>query len=592
MNQFIKQTFASLIGSLAALLLLFGLGASGFVLLFITLLSQDIKPKVEDKSVLVFDLSAQITDRQTAGNLTNIIGNQSDKVVCLRQVLEAIDKAAKDQRIVAILLAGGLEKNINGYATLTEVRNALSKFSATGKKIIAYNVDWSEQDYYLASVADQIVINPMGDLEINGFGTEQLFLTGALEKYGVGVQVIRAGKYKAAVEPFTRKNLSPESRNQTQELLSDLWSNFKVVVGTKRKLTPQKIQNITDKEGIIEPKKAQELGLVDRSGYFDEVITELKEITGNKKEDKYFKKINLPEYIAASSDRKNYRDKIALVYAEGTIVNGEGSDNSVGSETLVKELRKIRYDKDTKAVVLRINSPGGSATASEIILRELQLISKEKPVIVSMGNVAASGGYWIATAAEKIFAQKTTITGSIGVFGLFFNVNKIAKDNGLSWDVVKTGRYADINSSYRPKNPAEIANYQKDVDKIYDLFIQKVAKSRKLSEKKVLAIAQGRVWSGEDGKKIGLVDEIGGIEDAIEYAAKKAKLGKKWQIEEYPQPSTIGEKILGKVTENELKQDNLLTRELVKIKDNLSLLQTLNDPKGIYIILPFDLTPD
>jgi protease-4 len=592
MNQFIKQTFASLIGSLAALLLLFGLGASGFVLLFITLLSQDIKPKVEDKSVLVFDLSAQITDRQSAISLRNIIGNQSDKVICLRQVLEAIDKAAKDQRIVGILLAGGSGKQVSGYATLTEVRNALSKFSAAGKKIIAYNVNWSEGNYYLASIADKIVVNPMGDLVINGFGTEQLFLTGALEKYGVGVQVIRAGKYKAAVEPFTRKNLSPESRNQTQELLSDLWGNFKVVVGAKRKLTPQKIQNVTDQQGMMDPKTAKELGLVDQLGYFDEIITELKEITGKKKDDEYFTKINLKEYINASSDRRKYSDKIAIVYAEGTIVNGEGNTNSVGSETLVKDLRKIRYDKDTKAVVLRINSPGGSATASEIILRELQLISKEKPVIVSMGNVAASGGYWIATAAEKIFAQKTTITGSIGVFGLFFNFNKIAKDNGLSWDVVKTGRYADINSSYRPKSPAEIANYQKYVDQTYDLFIQKVAKSRKLSEGKVMAIAQGRVWSGEDAKKIGLVDEIGGIEDAIEYAAKKAKLSKKWQIKEYPEESTIGEKILGKVTETELKQDDLLTRELVKIKDKLSLLQTLNDPRGIYIILPFDLIPD
>jgi protease-4 len=590
MNQFIKQTFASLIGSLAALLILLTLGASSFVLFFIALLSQDSRPKVENKSVLVFDLSAPIKDRQLGGNLRAII--ESENVIPLRQAIEGIEKATQDQRIVAILLEGGTGENLNGYATLTEVRDALKKFKDAGKKIIAYNIDWSEQDYYLGSLADKIVINPMGDVELNGFGSQELFLAGALEKYGIGVQVIRVGKYKAAVEPFTRKNLSPESRNQTQKLLSDIWSNYRIVTANPRKLTPEKIQNIADREGIIDPATAKKLGLVDQVAHFDEVIAQLKEITGKKKEDKYFTDIKLKEYIDATKDSKNYRDKIALVYAEGTIVNGESKTGSVGGDTLVKQLRKIRSDKDTKAVVLRINSPGGSATASELILRELQLISKEKPVIVSMGNIAASGGYWIATAADKIFAQKATITGSIGVFGLLFNFDKIAKDNGLSWDVVKTGRYADINSSYRPKSQEEIQIYQKSVDRIYDLFIQKVAKSRKLSEEQVRAIAQGRVWSGEEAKKIGLVDEIGGIKAAMDHAAKRAKLGDKWQIEEYPQGSSFGDKLLGKVTETEIDQGDLLSRELLKIKDTLTLFQTFNDPRGVYAIFPFDITLD
>ncbi|NEP12958.1 MAG: signal peptide peptidase SppA [Symploca sp. SIO2C1] len=601
MREFLKQTFASLVGSLTSLILFFSLGAGGLIFLLIAVASRDTGPQVKDKSVLVFDLSLNITDTEPTLGTNEAIGralsNEEDTSITLRTVLDTLDKAAKDKRIVALYLNGSKDDagSSTGFATLKEVRKALERFQAAGKQIITYDVDLGEKEYYLSSIADKVFLNPIGTIEIDGFSSQQQFLKGALEKFGIGVQVVRVGKYKSAVEPFLVEQLSPESKEQTRALLWALWGEFLSTVGKSRELTPKQLQGIADSQGVLLATEALERGLVDQVAYFDEVVDELKELTGNSKEDKSFQQIKLTTYADVDSPniKKSYSEnKIALVYAEGSIVGGQGGSQQIGSESLSKELRKLRLDKDVKAVVLRINSPGGSATASEIIQREVVLTSEQKPIIISMGDVAASGGYWIATYGDRIFAEPTTITGSIGVFGLLLNIQEIANQNGITWDVVKTSRFADSQTITRPKTEQELAIYQKFVDQIYNQFLDKVAESRKIPRQKVEEIAQGRVWSGVDAKKLGLVDEIGGIDQAIEYAAKQAELGDDWQLQEYQEVPSLEEKILKKLTSEadvqNLKLPAPLTTELLKLQKELEMLTTINDPRGVYARLPFN----
>jgi protease-4 len=600
MRQFLKQTVASMLGSLAGLILFFSLGTGGLILLVIAAASRDTGPQVKNRSVLVFDLSLNITDSNPTSSTSEALGEaiSGDETtsITLRTVLKALENARQDKRIVALYLDGSRTSagNRTGLATLKEVREALERFRSAGKKIIAYNVDLGKQAYYLSSVADTVILNPMGTVEINGFSSQQLFYTGALEKFGIGVQVIRVGKYKSAVEPFVLKKLSQENRQQTQALLSDLWGEFVTTVGKSRKITPGQLQAIADYQGQFTASEARTRRLVDKVAYLDEVVADLKQLTGSSEEDKSFRQIRLNTYAKVEDKdfkKRTSKNKIALVYAEGEIVHGQGSGQQVGGDRLARQLRQLRQDEDIKAVVLRINSPGGSVTASEEIQREVRLSRDKKPVIVSMGDYAASGGYWIATGANHIFAEPNTITGSIGVFGLQFNVQKLANNNGLTWDVVKTGRYADRATISRPKTPQELAIAQKSVNQIYDQFLNKVAESRKLPKQKVAQIAQGRVWSGQDAKALGLVDEIGGIDDAIEYAAQQAKLGENWELEEYPKLRSLEQRILETLT-NEAsartqKVPDPLTAEFLKIQADLAILQSMNDPRGIYARLPF-----
>ena len=600
MGQFLKQTFASAIGSLAGLFLFCAVGTSSLFFLFFLATSQQKQPQVKEKSILTFDLSTEITDSQSPVNFAQAISSDSNNSITLRKVLNALEKAAEDERVVGIFLDGRKGVGSSGYATLAEVRTALERFQAKGKKIIAYDVNWSEREYYLASIADEVILNPMGIMEINGLSSQQMFFQGALEKYGIGVQVIRVGNYKSAVEPYTRKNLSAENRQQTQALLTDLWGRFLFTVGESRQLSPKKLQTIADEKGFVRPKYALKAGLIDEIAYFDKAIASLKELTGQKTdtENESVRQIALNAYAntnneADSSSETPFEHKIAVVYAEGSIVGGKGSIQEIGSDRFAKEFRQLREDDSVKAVVLRVNSPGGSATASEVILREILLTRKHKPVIVSMGNIAASGGYWISAGADRIFAEENTITGSIGVFGLLTNIQEIGNNHGVTWDVVKTGRFADINSNVRPKTEEELAIYQKSVTNIYNLFLNKVARYRNLSRQKVDEIAQGRIWSGKEAHKLGLVDQIGGLEDAIAYAAATAKLGKNWQLEEYPQQRSFEVEILDKLmnikTLTATDTVDPVTLEFLKLKSDLTIFQSLNDPQGIYARLPFNL---
>lgn len=599
MRDFLKQTLATLL----ALFIFLGVSVGGLLLLLISLsmlAARDSTPTVRDKSVLVFDLAQTITDAPASAStrdvLNDAIAGGRPNTVSLRSVLNSIDEAARDNRIVGIYLKGG-SGSTTGYATLREVREALERFKSSGKKIFAYDVDWQEREYYLASIADTIAVNPIGGLEVNGLSSEGLFFARALQRFGIGVQVTRVGKYKSAVEPFLQNRRSAADREQTRKLLGDIWTDFLSTTSKARNIPTKQLQAIADRSGQLEPDEAVKEKLVDRIAYSDEMIAELKKLTGEDEETQSFRQISLRTYSRVAEDKadsKTSRNQIAILYAEGEIVNGQGAVGQIGGDRLARQLRDLRLDDEVKAVVLRVNSPGGSATASDIIQREVILTNQKKPVIVSMGNVAASGGYWISTYASQIFAEPTTITGSIGVFGRLINVQQVANQNGITWDVVKTGRFADSQTVSRPKTPEELKIIQASVDRIYDQFIKKVSDSRKLQRSRVAEIAQGRVWSGTQAKSIGLVDELGGLEDAIRAAVNQANLGEDWRIEEYPKSRSFEERLIETLTgamvrESEPQIDPLST-EMKKLQTELESLKAMNDPKDVYLRLPFDLS--
>jgi protease-4 len=601
MGQFFKQTFASCLGTLLGLLVFSSLGVGGLAFLLLSFLISSDSSSVKEKSVLVFNLATNISDAPPSSSLADSLTSESRITLNLRQVIAAIEKAALDDSIVGLLLYGRGTVGEYGYATLTEVRQALAKFRQSGKKIIAYDMEWTEKEYYLASVAEKVIINPVGRMEINGLSSQQTFFADALEKYGVGVQVVKVGSFKGAVEPYTRQDLSVQNRQQLQTLLDTIWSNYSATVAKSRNLTPQQVQTISDTQGILEATTAKKAGFVDEVAHLDRVIALAKDLTGEAKNKTNqeetsgsFSQISLANYASSLDDEGgDSSDQIAIVYAEGTIVDGQGDRGEIGGDKLAKELRKLQGKEEVKAVVLRINSPGGSATASEVILREIKRLDAKKLVIISMGDVAASGGYWIAMGGQRIFADNDTITGSIGVFGLLLNIQKIANNNGIDWDTVKTGQLADLSTITRPKNPQELEIYQAAVNRFYDLFIETVAKGRKLSPDKVRTVAQGRVWTGKDAVKIGLVDQIGGLEAAVQYAAKTAKLGDDWSLKEYPRSQSWQEELFSNLLQTYLppltKNNHPLTQEWQNFQQELLKLPTFNDPHSVYAKLLFNL---
>ncbi|MDE5092568.1 MAG: signal peptide peptidase SppA [Trichodesmium sp. St18_bin3_1_1] len=608
MKDFFKYTFASLIGSILGITLIIGVGFGGLIFFVVSIASQtkDLGPQVEDKSILVFDLATSITDSRpissTGEALQEALSSDQATTITLRKAINTLNAAAKDKKIIGIYIKGSNAPGVTGLANLQEIRQALQRFRETGKTIIAYDMDWTEREYYLSSVADEIAINPLGVLEFNGLSSETMFLSGALDKFGIGVQVTKVGKYKSATEPFLQEKMSPENRQQTLQLLQDIWGQYLQTVATSRKSTTEQLQAIADNQGILMANNALQSKLVDRVVYYDEVLKKLKELTGIEEDDKSFTQISLNNYskvpIVAKTLSKNIKsnNKIAVVYAQGEVVNGSGTSRQIGGDRLAKKLRQLRLDDKVKAVVLRVNSPGGSASASEVISREVKLMSEEKPVIVSMGNIAASGGYWISMNADRIVAEVNTITGSIGVFGVLFNIQEIANQNGITWDVVKIGKFADLNTTSRPKTEDELVLIQKMVDSIYERFIKNVATARNLAPEKVEEIAQGRVWSGANAQKLGLVDEIGGIETAIKVAAEKAELGDSWKIEEYPKSRSLEQQIFRSLSGMEVDIPTIpldpLATEFKKLQEELASLRAMNDPYGVYTRLPFNLRID
>lgn len=612
MRDFFKTAAASAVGTLVglfSLLLLLGIGAFGLVGLLVASSGSETEIELENDSVLVFDLSTDIVDGavNSSGALFESTFYGGTRSVSLYDALAAIKAAAEDEQISGIYIKG---YSTEGLATLKEVRQALSEFKESGKPIWAYNTDFDERAYYISSVADNLVLAPVGTMEIDGFKSETQFLANALDKFGVGVQVVHVGKYKSAIEPFTRSASSPEAKQQTQVLIGELWQDFSKTVSSDRKITPEQLQTLADNVALVEADEALSSGLVDRLGFYGDVLAELKKLSGVEEdtdetaaadklgnEEDAFPQTALADYAQRVADRRDQNwaaadDTVAIVYAEGDIVVGEDVvPGSITSEGLASTLRAMRRDDDIKAVVLRVNSPGGSATASEVIADEAKRLAAEKPLIVSMGDYAASGGYMISAPGAKIVASANTITGSIGVYGLLLNFQEIANENGITWDVVKTAKFADMQTTARPQSEAELEIQQGYVDTLYDRFTTIVAEGRNLSKERVGQVAQGRVWTGEDAIKANLVDEIGGLEDAIELAATTAEI-EDFQVKEYPRLPSFEEQFFNSVfgagiTAQLPWNKDPLTDELLKLRKEFSLLETLNDPNSVYMRLPF-----
>jgi len=604
-----KNFFTSMLGALVALII-FTVGAMVLMLGFVAAMaalgsSEAARPTLSRGSYLVFDLSTNISDAPPRIDFNFL--SDSTGTVQLRSLTHALRAAAKDDRIAGVFITGDLSPAAfgSGYAALKEVRDALAAVKTAGKPVTAYITHATTKTYYLASVASELAMDPYGMILMPGLASQPMFFAGAFEKYGINVQVTRVGKYKSAVEPFTRTAMSPENREEVQKLLGDIWSEILTDIAPSRNVTPEKLQATVDAEGLIRAETAKASGFIDRIAYRDEIYDALKEKTGRTGAKEAFKQITVTEYAKMVKDiadapkrdggapRGGRGGRIAVVYAEGEIVDGEGEPTEIGSTKFSRELRKIRHDENVKAVVLRVNSPGGSASASEVIQREIRLIKAVKPLVVSMGSYAASGGYWISADSDRIFAEPTTITGSIGVFGLQFDVQKLANNFGVTFDTVKTGKFADALTISRPKTPEEIAVLQRMVDWIYGEFVTKVAEGRKLTRAQVEEIAQGRVWSGTEALRIGLVDELGGLDAAIAFAAEKAELSDNYRLVEYPRHLDLVEAIQEYIGEksHEYVQSTSLTAKIAgRIDQELKLLRTFNDPNGIYARLPMNLS--
>lgn len=597
---------------------------------------------VADGAVLVIDLGRALSDRPAettpATFLDDALSAGRGGAIPLRAATIALKAAADDDRISGILIRGSISADgyASGFAALRELRAAIADFRKSKKPVHAYLVNPDTRDYYVASAASVVTIDPFGSLMMPGLSSEQLFLSGMFEKYGIGVQVSRVGRYKAAVEPFTRTNMSPENRQQVQRYLGDLWSEVRRGVSESRRIDTAALQALVDTQGIILATDAKAARLVDRVAYFDDVLDDLQQLATTSRAASTDKaparvsatdstraadmasllgrpalpQISLSEYapLAVAKARSfGGSQTIAIVYAEGDIVDGEGGDGMIGGDALARELRRVRTDGKVKAVVLRVNSPGGSAIASEQIQRELTLIGRTKPIVVSMGTVAASGGYWIATAATRVFAQPNTITGSIGVFSLVPNIKTLANRNGITFDTVKTGRYADLFTIARPRTDAELAVLQRGTDAVYTAFIARVASARKLTPDSVRVIAEGRVWSGTDAMRIGLVDSIGGLDAALKSAATLAKITGDYDVNEYPRPKSAAEQLTdlldnkpAPVAASIAAAANPGASALLNgrgaaaamardITHEFEVLLRYNDPRGVYARMPFIL---
>lgn len=535
MREFFKYVFATVLGVVISFFLII-LVSILLIVGFVSSIESDKTVPVSDNSVLFMNLDQAIVERTPDDTFANlpIVGGSGEKSIGFNDLIRAVKNAKTDDDIKCIYI--NVSSPNAGYATLTEVRNALLDFRKSGKKIIAYSEVYTQGAYYLASAADKVYLNPEGALEFKGLSSQVMFFKGALDKLGIEAQIIRVGNYKSAVEPFFTDKMSDKNREQVTAYLGGLYQTFLQGISATRKIDVASLHAMADDYKIQKPQDAMDLKLVDGLKYKDQVLDELKSLSGKKPKNN-LSAITINDYARNVVNKKSEsaKDKIAVIYANGDIIGGEGSDTQIGSERISRTIRKARMDSSIKAIVLRVNSPGGSALASDVIWREIILAKKVKPVIASFGDVAASGGYYIGCAADSIFVQPNTITGSIGVFGVIPNFQKLYNEKlGITFDGVKTGKYADIMSTDRPLTPGERLIIQTDVNRVYNGFITRVADGRKKSKSYIDSIAGGRVWVGTDAVRIGLADRTGSFNDAIVAAAKKSKV-KEYKVVEYPE---------------------------------------------------------
>jgi protease-4 len=542
------------------------------------------KPQVAGKSVLALNLSQHFNERKIESPLSAF--SEEGDVPGLFDVIRLIRHAKEDDNISGIFIeANG---NANGFASSNELRNALLDFKTSRKFIIAHGDVMSQQAFFVANVANKVYVNPGGLLEWNGFNVTLPFLKGTLEKLDIKAQVFYAGKFKSATEIFRTDKMTPENRLQTMDFLGDMYSYFLQQSAKARGLDSATLHQLANNASIQTPQDALTSNLIDGVKYDDEVKEEIKKRLGIGKYDK-LNFITINNYNDAVNLRKGGSNRIAVIYAQGTIVDGEGTNENIGGDQFRKIIRKARLDKSVKAIVLRVNSGGGSALASENIWRELQVAKQDgKPVVVSFGDVAASGGYYIACGADSIFASPNTITGSIGVFGVIPDMEDFFKNKlGVTFDGVKTAPYADAGGIHRPLNEAEQKLVQNSIDRTYLQFKQRVAQGRKKDLAYIDSIAQGRVWSGEDAIRIGLVDRVGNLQDAINCAARMAKVSD-YGLKEYPESKSWLDEVLGRkkaepgaVIRQQIGEENYrVYRQLLTIREMTQSVQAR---------LPFEL---
>jgi protease-4 len=539
MLKFLKYVFATIVG----IFLFFFLG---FILLVgvVKSASKEKTVAVESNSVLKLDLNYKISEKSEDNPFAAFDFNtmKSKKATGLYDICETLKAAAKDSKIKGVYMPMGI--NPNGLATIEVLRNQLKEFKKSGKFIYAYGEMANQKSYYLAAVADKIYLNPNGGMEVMGFGREIMYYKGALEKLGVEVQDFHCGAFKSAIEPYLRDKMSEPNRQQLTSIYGEVYSQFLTNIAADRKMDTATLSDIINNLRATLPKEAKELKMIDETAYYDEVETAMKDKVGGAKKDE-LNFISLVKYASSLEDKKMEvsSNHIAVLCADGEIVDGDSKDGQVGSKDFAKAVSKLRKDDKVKAIVLRINSPGGSALASDVMWRELMLAKKDKPLIVSFGDVAASGGYYIACMGDRIFAQPNTITGSIGVFGLIPNAKKLLNDKlGITTDKVAVTKHGAFALGTNPLDEEEKAMVQRSIERTYGEFKQRVAEGRKKDTAYIETIAQGHVYTGTQGLKIGLVDEIGGLDEAIAYAAKQANL-KDYKIKLYPEEKSFSEQL-------------------------------------------------
>jgi len=584
MKQFLKFTLATIVGviitTLLGILILFGvIGAIAG--------SKESVTALKPNSVYEIKLEGNLIDRSEddpfSAAFAQAMGKTAEKSMGLDDLLANIEKAKNDANIVGIYLNGGSLSG--GFASLKEIRNALIDFKKSGKFIVAYADNYSQKDYYLVSVANKILINPQGMLELKGLSAQTMFFKNTLDKLGIEMQIVKVGTYKSAVEPLITTKMSDANREQVTVYMGSIWKTFLTEVSAARKISVEKLNAYADEMLMFQPtEKAKQYGLVDGLVYADEADSILKTFVKGLEKDK---EVTLVKHSAMTKlpDTSKYdKNKVAVIYAVGEITDAAGE--GIVAKDLVKTINDVAKDSAVKAVVLRVSSPGGSAYASEQIWHALNKLKAKKTLIVSMGDYAASGGYYISCMADKIVAQPNTITGSIGIFGVIPNISGLNEKLGLTYDGVKTNKMSDAITVNRKFTPEERDLMQNYVNRGYELFVKRCADGRKMKTEQIKAIAEGRVWTGEDAIKNGLVDKIGGLNDAIALAVAKAKL-KTYNVSEYPEKETFESKFMKSFSDD--VETRFLKAQLGEQYKLFKQVRNLDKINGIQARLPYDL---
>jgi protease-4 len=579
-----KSFFKILFASLLALIIFF----VGFFLLFAGIASQDSEVSISSNSFLEVKLNRPIVEMTVDDPFVEL--NQAltnaPSPISLMDILESIEHAKTDENIKGIYLDAPFV--MAGFAQIEEIRNALLDFKESGKPIIAYSETFTESGYYVASVADHIILNPAGMLDMSGLSSEVTFFKGMFEKLNVEPQIFRVGTFKSAVEPFLRKDMSEPSKEQIKALLNSVYGVFIQNIASARGINPTELRTISDQLKIRTTEDALNYKLVTQLGYYDEVLTEMRAVA-ELEEDAKIPVVSVKKYSDSFVAEKYNANRIAVIVAEGNIVSGKGGEGAIGSDVFAKEIRKARLDDKIKAIVLRINSPGGSALASDVMWREVNLAKKVKPVIASMSSVAASGGYYMAMACDTIVAQPNTITGSIGIFAIIPDLSKFMDTKlGITFDRVSTGEYSDLFTVTRSLNEGEKQIIQNMIERGYEDFTSKAAEGRNMAIENLLNVASGRVWSGIEAKENGLVDVLGGFQEAVNIAANSAGLEEgNYMTVYYPEKKPFFTQFLeGMGSSAQTLYKKYTYGEMAHYVENFEYVM---ENKGLQTRMPFDL---